>query len=1286
MDISISGVKGYEFQYKATLSITLQLLKKKHEVSVFVEPTNGEDFLIIINENKIETRIEVQVKRESTKLNDVKLNEWLCHFESHSSDNCLLSRLINSDNYVLFITRSRCLDSTSFLIQKNDDIAIHENFNPDKIHHQNFHSGLKNSSFFSSTKLGDKRNKFCNKLSEKIEKKIDFEKIFKKIFILENLSDESLDSQIISLLNSKFQISHSRLNEVYLLLLDSIKKARDLRNDLTADVREILIKNKVNTPKLNTDYICRGIEDDLIKNIDKEKILLLTGISLCGKTEIAKLIACHYVEKGYNYNIASDFLIAEAFFFSTNPNEDKILILEDPFGHIELKNEVANHKLKLEHLLDNLHDNHKLIVTSRKEIVEDLYRDFSIIVFKKFDWQDLTLKNQFEAIEFWDKISDLKNYSQEVINKINSVIKLNDNLKTLQIGQIQYLSKFDKKEILTKGKAELETIARQNSNDIAIEIFRKDNDLAMFLSILSFCGSTISSIPIIDLEYIFSKDKTKYTLVKSRLHSLKDEKLFTFKYIKRDRLGKSEKKLLTALQERGFIVEKSKSILFSHPNYYESGRYVFKNFKKSNQNVFLQYLLKAIACNNEEISFFSTQQLPFLYANSIDTEIKEKIVKIAFKSLLSIFPSVIDNCLIFLLSIIEDLKEKHKSSIIHATAHNNVSVYNLDWHDDTPFETHNPRIMLERNTYSLTMHEVLDIEQRFLENKSVTVKKAWYLLLYYERNNKIIIKEIYEKLMLYNVSFIRAKACYIFFKSSIEKNVVKELIASSFKDEHPSVVFNCLRGSFQAWKNYSLENKSLIKPLLVSSLKRKDISIRASSLMTTFGIEYATEGIKLDELNSEETIEIWELWSYLFKIFQKTVPPIINIHTPRFIATLQDAMNYLSSQNYIEILDCWYDSILLKMEKRGGLDGFEFSIAKHLLDSTKEDHLLRKKLFDKLISFNDTSFLLSSLRYFIADWSVLSGYEKEQVIQLLKGKREDKRWIKAVILTSYNIPAELIENILGDKEYFKGNVGDIVKNFDPQLLEDCLSVYCGHPYQLSDLSTRHENFTLWQSITNYILENNHLIGYKTCLTEFLFDGVNGFREPAKSLKLWQKICTNSKEKLIETEQLIYATASCCCNIDSAKELWSILIKSYKSENRKAEIINTIKKNIIILQHSEREGIFELIDNKILFKILNETYPDNKFIITISNLKEIPDEADQNLLLEFIQNASSVPFKFYNTLGFAKRISEKLKISDELKEKLKSIPNSIYEMGKPIMEELNDNYNYVLKDWIYYKNN
>jgi len=1277
MDVSIIGIKGYEFQYRITIYLALQFKIYKN-LKILVEPQNGEDILLRFVDNSSEYEIQVQVKREASNLDESKLLKWLCHFEPRKGDSFLLSKLIKNESIALFVTKSRCNQQVAELRLKPSENILKLDKDYTKAYASNFNKILKESSFFKNTKLGNERNNFVNEISKQLDNEDIFKSVFNRIKIIEEFDEGNIDYEVNRRLSLNFGIPQSKTEKVYLLMLEALKEARDNQTDLANELIFIIKDYKINSPKISKDYVQRDVENSLIKELSINKCLLLTGISFCGKSEMAKSISSHFTEKSHEFNITSNIQTAESFYYSNNVENDKILILEDPFGHIETFDNAFEISSKLQRLIDNLDSNHKLIVTSQKSVLATVY---NIEEIESKGWHDITILNNKKALSIWDKICNNKSFESSINEKIKQIISLNEGVKTLQIGQIEYLSRLDIDILNQKSIEELDTIARYNAKDIGRELDSNNKIAGEILILLSFCGNALSKINIKDLAYILSDDKKHYTLIKDKLAVIKKEQKFNFKYHKNHKLDKKKRRKIEYLEERGFIKNSNKTISIVHPNYFEAGRFIFLSYIESKQLKYLKLILKAIASYNSNISYFSSKQLNYYYSNTVHYSVKKELVSIAFKGLESIFPSTKDNCLVFLISIYEELKYKNQSEVSRYVSSTYSNISRIKWYQNHSYIVPNHNLFNDRSS-NISSEKATSISKKLELKQNISNKSIWKYLVYLDSHSDIINTNIIETLLLNKDSFVRAKATQHLF-SNLSIYFKESLILKVFEDDHPLIVFKSLSYSLGIWHKLIDTHKEHILPLLFKALERKDVAIRSSNLMTTFSVDYASESIDWRSIPIDKQKDTWELWHQLFLIFQKNVPSSLNIHAPRFTSTMDAAINFLDKESYMDILNCWYERLDKQISIGMTPDDHEFSLAMNLMKSTSEDSKIRKELFLKLMEHTDTGFLLSSLKWFISHWNELSCTEKTIILDLLKSDRIDSRWIKAVAITSHTIPIEIQEAIFGDGSFLSLEPELIINEIEQGLLFDSLCVHFGKPQPLWWLAFQGRNYDIWKLIYKTILLKRHRTGYSKCLNEFLFDGVNGFQNDWDgNFELWTNICLNSKDLNKETSSLIYATASCTCNLTSAKKLWDIIILEYRNRGLEDIIVKKITKNIVLLQHSEREHISKIIDIDILNKVLSYLNPDASLFQLLFELEGANSQSAENKLIDIIDSINDSNYiKMHVTHSYIKSISNKLTMTDNLKQKLSQLPNILYEKGKLLKKPLDDKRNYKLDNWV-----
>lgn len=322
------------------------------------------------------------------------------------------------------------------------------------------------------------RESFCKQQSDIFKVKSELTSTLKNCQIIEEFTDEKVDNHIISILNNEYNIAQSRVSIVYLELIEIVKYGRNTGSDIFSNIMECIKSNKIGKPIIDSQYKTRREESDLIKRIKDKGILLLTGTSQCGKTELAKTISKHFVSLGYDYQIHDNISELKRF-LNSNTSDNKIAILKDPFGHITLKENHLDILRSLKELLSNKEKHHYLIVSCRLDLICDQFDTKNIVdcKIKNNDWFDLTIKNKEIVNSFWKLISEEQSIPKEIVNIVSNGILETEEDSLLQIGQLNYLANEEVVGLMNKKFSDLEHIARRDSKEIAKKL-KKTNKLS----------------------------------------------------------------------------------------------------------------------------------------------------------------------------------------------------------------------------------------------------------------------------------------------------------------------------------------------------------------------------------------------------------------------------------------------------------------------------------------------------------------------------------------------------------------------------------------------------------------------------------------------------------------------------------------------------------------------------------------------------------------------------------------------------------------------------------------
>lgn len=1077
---------------------------------------------------------------------------------------------------------------------------------------------------------------------------------------------------------------------VYINPLDE-KDLQKLRGDISQDnqvlfaqliveflkINEIVQqKNTSLPPVLEPIYQKRNEEEALIKRLEADKLLLLTGSSNCGKSAIAKSIALHFWENGYIFKITDDY--AEASRFLNTSSENRICLLEDPFGHvISYANSENLHKI--EDLIGNIPSNGKLIVCSRSEVLKNVNTSDNIADWgiDGHDWVNLTLKDSQSLIQIWGIYCKENAITPNVQLQIVSFLEKTDETNLLQIGQLRHLAKTPIGKLENQSIEYLCHLARADAKELAKEITQRGLDAWRICAALTLTSNTIISVNEVDLKYILSdvNDLGLYGYI---------DKPDTFGEIT---LGSKKPKLnipnypdsinkigldakiqieLDFLEERGYVTITNHNIVFSHPHYKEMANYVLTTIKREiHRELINKYIQNSLATCNPQTAFLCAKQLPFIYSafENKELNIAKSITFNAEEAILrSFYPSIRDQSAIFLIRIISKLKPKIQDEVFHYLK-SPIDDHNIIWHNGLPIFSKNGNSLMSRIKRQRISEDPYFLVIKKLESDEIVeIEEVWSALLSIKYNNiENKSSQVYLKALNANEAFVRAEAALL---AMADNNIAKDwrVVEKVFSDEHPAVICEGIKGSFVGFSGYSSTQKEKIILLLKEVFTKEVIIIRANSWIMSFATNYSGEGQKFwaNILKSEHKI-VWSLWAELFPIFLIHYPK--NIRTPntgRYSNTLDEAIEYISDVQCLKIAEAtlvWIGNQIRIRE----LDSHEMGLIDFIIKFSKKNKNIRFEVFKRLFDVKQTIFTLTNLSWSISYWGELTNKEKIVILDLLKEERTDKRWIHAMACVQYEIPSEIQELLFNDSSFFSQETEYIVQKFDKNLLNDCLVIFTGkHPFW--DIG--HKGGNIWMKILKYILQTEYTVGFEICLQEMLFDGVNGFSEEWKKdgLGIWSHLCHNISSKAILVEALIAQISVCSCNLYWPPKLWAILIKAYQDEGKEDEVISIIANNIEAFSaHTDKEDLFEFFDNDILNKILGALPSDLlifEFINSRNNQTDISFISDNEIFEQLIELCINVPLRLWLTFDKIQEAISNNIFNPEEVEKLRSIPNHI----------------------------
>lgn len=1315
------GPQGYEYQYLISVYIAVRMIHQEN-LQIFIESDDGEDLQLSFYEKGKKHVIDIQVKKRDNQIDLKDFAEWISHFESRSHDKNLFTKLNSEiDRYVLFVTNTRCKDDVSNFVAYDNPINEPLNIS---INDKLIENIKTDTLIFYDKKpnLSKKRFEFLKDFFNKISNN-EFRKILKRYKIWDMQSDDLINEKTSRILNQNFFVPQSKIDETILELTAVIRAGRDSGVSITDQINDILIKYK-GTKIFDYDRkpINRKERKNCLHFLNEKNVLLLTGVSFCGKTFLAKEIAQEYQNKGFTIKITSELYGDSGgnAFLKHMSQEDRLLILEDPFGQI-INNENSIEILSgIKKLIENSDSHRKLIITSKKDIVLSVMGNNSI---EKSDisgneWVDLTVNDISVGSELWNELYGESDESIIEWTRINNWLQKNENGGYLQPGQLIHLYNTinDLNHLKRMNEESIVKVARIDSNDLARKIKARGEKCTQVFLALGLSCNTIKYTNLNDLEFILSdSDKTPsfmddsiedtFTITYSFSTDIKAKKYPI--YDKKNKLSDEFIEELKYLKNHGYIKIDNiqRHIQFTHPIYYYASKLIFQEYRNDifeSENV-LKIAKRSLSALSKQTTISALMMLESHYLETKDQAIKKYILS----SLYSIYPSVRDRVIMFFDSRIDDLDEKDAKIFINfINLHKTVDDEVLMWNDGDPyFNNLNERSMIPRYIdYKKFENEIVEIKKKIQYKQMLTSEEMWIILNFSLNENKgeLSLDLIYLGLM-YDEVFIREKAIYFFFKNyAFRFDDFKEFLDLN---EHPNVIYKIFRGAISSWNLYSVMQRKTILEFFKKSLSIVSVTVRSLNFLKKFEDRFTEDGINWSDLNDKEIKSLWLVWYEVFIELLNNFPSkYIEMDESHMDLVANASLKYIKEENVIINFTFAWINWLDKYSEHYLTQDFGMSVADYLMKGTKSNYTNRDIVFKKLLNSEKTSFITTNLKSFIDYWDYLSKEEKQLIINLLKSNRVDLIWLKAVALNRKIVPNE-IQIAIFEEIIFEKNIDYIrEKLVQKNILGPCINVHCGYPQPLWWNGYHHINYYLWDKIiVNVLKRNNYDEVFELSLKEYvesLYDHDES-RFGDSYVFFEQVLLSNEIRRKIVFKRLFITTIN---NNQKNKLLWDLLLKRSKKDELEI-FFDEISKYIEAVQyyHSNHNDLYDVFDHptiiKEIYPRIKEDYSIYLFcfkLIEINERKkqeqennyEVNISNDENILikgfLKFIKEMYSKQLpRMSLTNKIVLRTMKEINIDLNYKEKIKTLMNnhrnSQFEKVEFIKEKFKENRN--LKNWI-----
>ncbi|PEC80021.1 hypothetical protein CN277_18450 [Bacillus cereus] len=1250
LSVELSGPQGYEYQYLMTILVALEAYQYSG-AQLIVEAEGGEDAELRIPNNGGIKTVEVQVKSEGAPLELRSITTWLAHFPDHNADNNLLSRIDSDDSRsALFIAKGRCTDETQLF--RTNSLVPHNSYPLVRDRVDNFTKILSECYIGRTGSLFENRHQFCELQSRSFSgRKRELQQLSKRIFVWEQMDTQIVKRNILSHLNTDHSIPQGQCESVLRMLDEAVKNARNEREDVMPEVVRILEKNA--SERMFIGYhISRPDIGVCYQQLKEQHVLLLTGISFCGKTHTAEFIAEKFRREGYVCSKVPT--IDDAIRFLNDISiENRLCILEDPFGGTELLPRSAETWGKLSTLTTKTGNHRKLIVTSRIDLIQMVTRETDINKWKiqNFNWNDLTVYDSDLALLIWEHYCEVKQVSEDVKIKISQ----NLNQSVLQPGQLRHLAHKEPSDLENKTTIELERMAKADAIQLGQAFINKrDNELEQLLIAL---GIGLSPTKGISEDQIFKL--TEKLGIESRYRF--EEKL-------------------EFLEAHGYIKFKNNSWQFTHPTYYESAIFIIEHQGRFKQKRIIDMIDFAISSSSNSILLNIVKKFERLFITF--AEFKSTILEQAFLCLNHKSPAVRDSVLPFIISQMAILEQGKQTTVMRYIENGGAEQLKLVWENGIPEikeeSVFSWRDMLGvRKNVDLAQEEIKNILEKLAHPDhadNVPSQEVWkvsnqLILLLDKQTNVRYLKQ----LMTYDEEMIRNKAAYFIMLNFGDNSELTNVV---FQDPHPLVIKNAIRGCFQAWPTLLEETRQELIHLIFNVLKKPDICAAINNFMIKFSNKHKRDSINWEEVHESWEPVVWQLWARLFPAFLNSVPTrILEVDQGYLFTTLEASAEFLDDEMKIDIAQAWYNWLERYIENKLPRD-YGLGIANFLLKHISNPDY-RYSLGKQLLHFDDSNLVTVSLTEYISAWDKLSVDERSELLNVFRTDRGDLRWLWAIVLTRRNVPQEILNLEPGVSKILSQPIETWSESFPDNVLNDCLAVVTGYYSIFDHIGLVETDYETWSKVTIQVFHKPYHLAFPIAIKWVINKAFRGDfeKEDAATIEnAWRNLCGNTDKDIRDSCFNAILEETVRQNNPYSEKLWVLFFEAIPEEEEHSYVAQ-------IISHIERisrncDWLGEIFGDELGGKLLYHLPDDVYLLLLLSKMKELPEE---EVFAPMEDALSKHKPRLFNTIH---RIRQWLNVghhhggTPHLRELIRSIIDEI--LDKKII----DSTNHEIENWVF----
>lgn len=1056
MSISTTGFINYKYQHLVSVLIGLYYGDKLK--SFVVEPTGGEDaeFLVEGADGSLR-KIELQVKGENGPIDEAKLGGWLGKFPANRSDSCLLERIFqNEERRAIFVLKARCTDMLAGLVVPLRSNPVHEHksipLRPEQSAAllRSFEGELKNN------ESDPEKDRFDNRRT--VVKCIGLRRSWlRRLVLVDSLTNERAWELLETTLTKKFKVPVHYAKTAAESVIRIVEGYLGQQVSLVPAVRDCLM-DFAGDRIFSSPVHCAPAECDLVRRIEQDSALLITGPSKCGKTHIARWLCKMNQEEGVHCKEFGMVRDAYRFLVSENFVETRLALLDDPFGSVELRADAKNEFHRFQELVSQLGGHRRIIVTSRDDILTELLTKVEILNERVSRSQWTNMGDVSHEYRRSIALSWAKHYLGTETLPERVVMCLDEAVNSGQsVGDIGRLAaRLAKENMIGDGIESSQSLVRRLSDQremgcllYALAVTSShatpvmENTLGFVLdgkegrpgrwSVDGLLGYTLGQesesdsprLPEYDQIYLISD------ITRGALDTLLDEGMI-------ERYG-----------ERGYR--------FMHPEFARAALDVHSLTVTERRSIL-------------ERAIFSLDRTNSLRAVTVLGETpgfndEKFFVELFLNALYSVFPSTSDRAL---------------EGLIRSIGADELSSDEPVFDELNKYLSRRPRVLWYPEGAVFDRRKIVSL-MSILENRPEA-----------EPINFEMFKDSDDALL-------RANA----YRNAIERasENCHELVHDAIKDENPLVVLAVIEGV----------GRAAVKGTRIPAEVERSLA-QGIGNSTFLACLVASRIFDFKNFLRHHVVEElpWSLWARLAVKVLSLIPACRSQPMDKMYVCAKHAVNHVSGDVITPFLKEWIRWIERRCRYQLPNESALSVVQLVLLASRSEPHC-RTRVYGRLLEQPDTGVQCCFVADLVDSWIELSDVEQRELLDLLCGNRQDVMWLQAIALTRKVVPSRIEEALLGDGCFLSRNPEYLLENLPEALLRACLSVYRGTPQPLWWIGKHHALASPWSDILILAAKDPDSHCFLIAIDDGLWMG-----EPTEAFSVvWEELCRTARSCVLD---------------------------------------------------------------------------------------------------------------------------------------------------------------------------